>query len=41
MLHHAWSGNKGVIIMILTLLIAILTPRVEIKGSKLCFLDFS
>ena len=35
MIFCAWSGKKGVRIMVLTLLTFILTPGLEIKGSKL------
>jgi hypothetical protein len=31
---HAWSGNKGVKSWIFTVLTSILTPGMEIKGSK-------
>lgn len=34
---HAWSGNKGVEFLILTLLTPFFTTRVEIKGSELGF----
>jgi len=36
-IFHAWSGNKGVMFRILTLLTLILTPGVEIKGLKWAF----
>ncbi len=31
---HAWSGNKGVRFVLFTVLMSILTPGMEIKGSK-------
>jgi hypothetical protein len=31
---HAWSGNNGVKSWIFTVLTSILTPGMEIKGSK-------
>jgi len=31
---HAWNGNKGVDLWILTLLTSFLTPGMEIKGVK-------
>jgi len=37
MYFYAWSGNKGVKNMIFTMLTSILTPRMEIKGSKTVF----
>jgi len=38
---HAWNGNKGVLLVIFTVLTSILTPGMEIKGSKWAFLGFS
>ena len=38
---HAWNGNKGVDSLILTVLTSILTPGMEIKGSKWVFFEIS
>jgi len=34
MIIHAWTGNEGVDYRIFTMLTSILTPGMEIKGSK-------
>ena len=39
MVFHAWSGKNGVRIMRLTVLTTILTPGLEIKGSKFGFFE--
>ena len=41
MIFHAWSGNNGVKSLILTMLTLILTPGVEIMGSKFIVLPLS
>jgi len=38
---YAWSGNNGVKSLILTMLTLILTPGVEIMGSKFIILPLS
>jgi hypothetical protein len=40
-LFYAWNGNKGVKYPMFTMLTSILTPGMEIRGSKWPFYGFS